>query len=44
MYAKTVIDATGDGDIFRYSGAPYSTLADGKQVKYHGARMAHRRY
>ena len=30
IYAKTVIDATGDGDIFRNSGTPYSTLADGK--------------
>ncbi len=30
IYAKTVIDATGDGDIFRQTGAPFSTLADGK--------------
>ena len=30
VLAKVVIDATGDGDIFKYSGAPYSTLADGK--------------
>ena len=30
VLAKTVIDATGDGDIFRRSGAPFSTLADGK--------------
>ena len=30
ILAKTVIDATGDGDIFRQTGAPYSTLADGE--------------
>jgi len=30
IMAKTVIDATGDGDIFRQTGAPFSTLADGK--------------
>lgn len=30
IFAKTVIDATGDGDIFRQTGAAYSTLADGK--------------
>ncbi len=30
IYAKTVIDATGDGDILRQTGAPFSTLADGK--------------
>ena len=30
VLAKTVIDATGDGDIFRWSGAEFSTLADGK--------------
>ncbi|MCL2877885.1 MAG: FAD-dependent oxidoreductase, partial [Acidobacteria bacterium] len=28
--AKTVIDATGDGDIYRYSGTPFFTLSDGK--------------
>ena len=27
IYAKTVIDATGDGDIFRQTGAPYTALA-----------------
>ncbi|MFA6890696.1 MAG: FAD-dependent oxidoreductase [Sphaerochaetaceae bacterium] len=30
ILAKTVIDATGDGDIFRQTGAPYATLADGE--------------
>jgi len=30
VLAKTVIDATGDGDIFRWSGAEYSTLTDGR--------------
>ena len=30
ILAKTVIDATGDGDIYRYSGAPFFTLSDGK--------------
>ncbi len=30
VLAKCVIDCTGDGDIFRYTGAPYSTLADGR--------------
>lgn len=30
VLAKAVIDATGDGDLIRQSGAPYSTLADGK--------------
>jgi hypothetical protein len=30
ILAKVVIDATGDGDIFRQTGAPYSTLADGE--------------
>ena len=28
--AKIVIDATGDGDLFTRSGAPYQTLADGE--------------
>lgn len=28
ILAKTVIDATGDGDLFRQVGAPYTTLAD----------------
>ncbi len=28
--AKIVIDATGDGDIFRQCGVPYQTLADGQ--------------
>ena len=27
--AKIVIDATGDGDIYRFAGAPYASLADG---------------
>jgi hypothetical protein len=27
IYAKTVIDATGDGDIFRQTGTPYAALA-----------------
>ena len=30
VMAKVVIDATGDGDIFRQTGAPYSSLADGE--------------
>ncbi|MFA6783691.1 MAG: FAD-dependent oxidoreductase [Sphaerochaeta sp.] len=30
ILAKTVIDATGDGDIFKQAGAPYATLADGE--------------
>lgn len=30
ILAKTVIDATGDGDIFRRSGAPFFTIADGR--------------
>ncbi len=30
ILAKTVIDATGDGDIFKQTGAPFSTLADGE--------------
>lgn len=30
VMAKVVIDATGDGDIFRQTGAPYATLADGE--------------
>ena len=30
VLAKIVIDATGDGDIFRNSGAPFFTLSDGK--------------
>ena len=30
VLAKIVIDATGDGDLVRQSGAPFSTLADGK--------------
>ena len=30
VLAKVVIDATGDGDLVRQSGAPFSTLADGK--------------
>ena len=29
IMAKIVIDATGDGDLFCRSGAPYSSLADG---------------
>ncbi len=29
ILAKVVIDATGDGDIFSKSGAPYASLADG---------------
>ena len=29
IMAKIVIDATGDGDLFSKSGAPYSSLADG---------------
>ncbi|MCC8065912.1 MAG: FAD-dependent oxidoreductase [Clostridiales bacterium] len=28
IYAKIVIDATGDGDIFSQTGAPYASLAD----------------
>ena len=28
IYAKTVIDATGDGDIFRQTGTPFRALAD----------------
>ena len=28
IYAKTVIDATGDGDIFRLTGTPFRALAD----------------
>ncbi len=28
VLAKVVIDATGDGDIFRYTGTPYRSLAD----------------
>lgn len=30
VMAKVVIDATGDGDIFRQTGTPYATLADGE--------------
>ena len=30
VLAKVVIDATGDGDIFRQSGAPYESLSDPK--------------
>lgn len=30
VMAKVVIDATGDGDIFRQTGAPYAALADGE--------------
>ena len=30
VLAKVVIDATGDGDLFTRSGAPYQTLADGE--------------
>lgn len=30
ILAKTVIDATGDGDLFTQTGAPYATLADGE--------------
>ena len=30
VLAKAVIDATGDGDIFRRTGAPFATLADGR--------------
>ena len=30
VLAKVVIDATGDGDLYRQSGAPYQTLADGE--------------
>ena len=30
VLAKIVIDATGDGDLFSQSGAPYQTLADGE--------------
>ena len=30
VMAKVVIDATGDGDLFRQTGAPYATLADGE--------------
>lgn len=30
VMAKVVIDATGDGDIFRKTGAPYASLADGE--------------
>lgn len=30
IYAKVVIDATGDGDIFSQTDAPYSSLADGE--------------
>ncbi len=29
VYAKVVIDATGDGDLLRQTGAPYASLADG---------------
>jgi hypothetical protein len=28
IYAKTVIDATGDGDLFRQTGTPFRALAD----------------
>lgn len=28
IYAKVVIDATGDGDLFSQTGTPYSSLAD----------------
>ncbi len=28
IFAKAVIDATGDGDLFSQTGAPYSSLAD----------------
>lgn len=30
VLAKTVIDATGDGDLYSRAGAPYVTLADGE--------------
>ena len=30
ILAKVVIDATGDGDVFKQSGAPFATLADGE--------------
>lgn len=30
ILAKTVIDATGDGDLYVQTGAPYSSLADGE--------------
>ena len=30
ILAKTVIDATGDGDIYRYTGTPFFTLSDGR--------------
>jgi hypothetical protein len=30
VMAKSVIDATGDGDIFRYTGTPFKALADSK--------------
>ena len=30
VMAKVVIDATGDGDIFRQTGTPYAALADGE--------------
>lgn len=30
VLAKVVIDATGDGDIFRKTGTPYASLADGE--------------
>ena len=30
ILANVVIDATGDGDIYRYSGAPFFSLSDGK--------------
>lgn len=29
IFAKVVIDATGDGDLYSKSGAPYASLADG---------------
>ena len=30
VFAKVVIDATGDGDIYSQTGAPYASLADGE--------------
>lgn len=29
IYAKVIIDATGDGDLYVQTGAPYASLADG---------------
>ena len=41
VFAKVVIDATGDGDLFRQTGAPYEDLS-GENTRSHNTTLAWR--